>query len=345
MIVRRKNLRRWALAVVAGLAGMMMPIVHGAAQDSSAQPASLSLTDGVVIGTGAPIGVYFAVGNAICRLVQRETSGGGEGLLPSLGCAVTASGGSVPNIEALRAGTIDFGIVQSDWMFHAARGSNRFAGRKLDKLRALFSLHVEPFQLLAARNLGIAGLVDLKARKVNIGPSGTAQHEIMTELFRLHKLEHGAFAQVLGLPPAEQFQAFCAGDIEAFGMLIGFPNTSFAEVIRNCGGSLVDMNTEPVKGLLVTNPFYAAATIPKEAYPGLDKSTVTFGVLAIAATTSDISVDTVYRFVRSVFERLDDLKAMHPALADLMPYRMIRDGITVPLHPGAEKYYRERGWM
>ncbi len=335
--------------VLCSIACLSTALTRASAQSSSAVAASSSAGDnlpqGVVIGTGAPVGVYFAVGNALCRLVQRDVTIGGENPESKLRCGVAATGGSVPNVEGMRTGAFEFGIVQSDWIFHAYRGSSRFAGRRIEKLRALFSLHTEPFQLLAARNLSIAGLADLKGRKVNIGPKGTAQNEIMTELFRLHKLENAAFAQVLELSPLEQFQAFCAGDVEAFGMLIGAPNASYAAAMQNCGGEMVDVSSELIRGLVAAVPYYALATISPTAYPASGKATATFGVLAVSVTTSDTSIDTAYQFVRAVFERLDELKAMHPSLAELDPARMIRDGITVPLHPGAEKYYRERGWI
>jgi uncharacterized protein len=339
---RMRNLIMVVLTPLA-IAGALMP--HAVAQSSATTTASIDRPKGIAIGTGGPLGVYFVVGNALCRIAQRDNAVRLDSPDPTLGCAAASTGGSAPNVELLRSGVMEFGIIQSDVMFHAARGSGRFAGKKMEKLRSIFSLHAEPFQFLVARGLGIAGIADLKSRKVNIGPQDSAQNAIMNELFAIHKLEAKSFAQITQLAPAEQFQGFCTGDIEAIGMLIGFPNGAYASAMKNCGGELVDVMSEPVQALLAGTPYYASTTIPQSAYPTMDRATVTFGVLAVVGTTSDVPTDTVYRFVRAIFERLEDLKAMHPALAELEPRRMINDGITVPLHAGAEKYYRERGWL
>ncbi len=299
----------------------------------------------VVIGTGSLGGVYFAVGNAICRLAQRPAMYVVSEAGRPLPCAAKSTGGSVPNLEALRAGSIEIAITQSDWVYHAVRGTSRFEGRRMDKLRTLFSLHAEPFQLLVARNLGVDGFANLKGRKINIGPKGSAQNEIFTDLFQLHKLDPTSFAQLATLPASEQLQAFCDGDVEVLGMMIGYPNSGFAAAIRNCNAQLVDVDSEPIRKMVAAKPSLTVATIPRGTYPAMAKDVVTFGAVAVVTATSDADFDTVYRLVRAVFERIDDLRAMHPALAGLDPRRMVRDGLTAPLHPAALKYYKERGWL
>jgi uncharacterized protein len=310
--------------------------------EAHAQVDTKANTANVVIGSGAPMGVYFAVGNALCRLVERAPDPEKN---EALRCSASATGGSRTNVEALRTGAIHFALVQSDVAHNAVRGSGRFEGRKMEKLRTLFSLHVEPFQLLVLPGLGVGGFADAVSRKINLGPKGSAQHDVVTGLLRLHGANEGLIAQLPTLPPATQSQALCDGDIEAAGMLIGYPNAGFSAAMSKCGAQLLDVDTAQVRKFVAERSFYTNTKIPKGAYPSLTRDVNTFGVMALLTTTDDVSADSVYALVRATFERLDSLKAMHPALSRLEANRMIRDGIVAPLHEGAIRYYRERGWM
>ena len=329
-MIRFGHLIARTVAVVAIVLGSLF-----ATPPHAAEPA------GVVISTGAPMGVYFALGNAICRLIERAAATDSK----PLACAAKATGGSLANVESLRTGATDLAIVQSDWIHHAVRGSNRFEGRTLDRLRTLFSLHAEPFQLLVARRLGVRSFTDLRGRKINAGPIGSAQRAAFLELAQQHGLDERAFAQVAALPADEQIQAFCDGDIEALGMMIGYPNVGFGRALRACHGMLIDVDTPPVRAWFAGRPYYAPTTIPKGVYDAQDRDVTTFGVLAVLTATSEMDEETVYRVSRSVFTRLNDLKAMHPALAELDARRMITMGLAAPIHPGAARYYRERGWI
>ena len=112
-----------------------------------------------------------------------------------------------------------------------------------------------------------------------------------------------------------------------------------------CGASIINLNTDAVKKLVADNPFYAFATIPKGTYKTSKKDVTTFGVMASFVTSADVSDDLVYAVVKAVFENLDDFKKQHPAFANLDPKKMIVDGLSAPLHPGAVKYYKEKGLM
>jgi uncharacterized protein len=336
--------QKWlALAAAAALMTGLCPVSPTIQQAHAQTPAKPA--PAVLVGTGSPSGVYFAVGNAVCRLAQRTPRKTAAADNDRLQCGVQATGGTVANIEALRAGAMDVAILQSDGAFNAMQGIGRYEGKPFKKLRSVFSLHAEPFQLLTLRSERIDSFFDLKGRKVNIGAKGTAQHEMLTELFKLHKMDASSFAQVLNLPSSQQVQAMCDGDVEALGMMIGFPNAGFARAMRDCNAQLVNADTDAIRRLVADKPYFSTVQLPKGTYPSMASDVTTFGVLAVLHTTSDVSADTVYRLVRQVFEQIDELRAMHPALRQLDPQQMIRAGLTAPLHEGALRYYRERGWM
>jgi len=127
----------------------------------------------ITIGTGGQTGVYFVVGQSICRLVNRGTAE------HNLKCTAPSTGGSIANINAIMAGDMDMGVAQSDWQFHAYNGTSEFEGNKFDKERAVFSVHGEPFTVIARADSGITTFADLKGKRVNIGNSGSGQYATM----------------------------------------------------------------------------------------------------------------------------------------------------------------------
>jgi uncharacterized protein len=326
--------RRAALRAVLACA-VLLPAPLGA-EDARREDAR-----GIVIGTGGVTGIYYQAGNAICRLVERDR----RPPEPPLPCGAMMTGGSVANVAGLRAGALDAALVQSDILEQAVRGTGAFQGRANGSLRALFSLHGEPYQLLVLRSLGLTGFGDLKGRKVDVGERGTAPNEAFTALMRRHDLTEGSFAQAHHLSVANQVSAFCDGDVEALGMLIGYPYAPYRHAIERCGGDLLALDAPADRRLIADTPAYVTVTVPRGTYPGIDRDVATFGVVAVAVATVATPEDVVYRTVRDVFERLDDLRAMHPALSGLDPRRMIADGITAPLHPGAVRYFREKGLL
>ena len=138
---------------------------------------------------------------------------------------------------------------------------------------------------------------------------------------------------------------FATSKIDAFGYTVGVPNSGVAQSTDGCGAYIIDLQTDAVKKLVADNPFYAWATIPKGTYKTSKKDVTTFGVMASFVTSADVPDELVYAVVRAVFENLDDFRKQHPAFANLDPKKMIVDGLSAPLHPGAIKYYKEKGLM
>lgn len=323
------------LAVFAATAGM-------------AAPAAAQFVGGrrdVIVATATPTGNYFAIGNALCRVLQRQGLYLESGDVTLVGCGASATSGSLQNVELLRTRAVEFALVQSDWQYRAYEGTGRFEGRRIDQLRSLLSLNQEAFQLLAARSANIETWADLKGKKVNLGPAGTTSFSMFDELFALHSTDAKWLAQSLNLPVTSHVQELCEGNIEALGQTTGVPNGGLANAIRRCGAVLVPLDTQEIRRHVAERPYYTPVYIPKGTYDGQQYDVRTFGVLATLMTTSDVPEIAAYSLVRAVFEGLDELKAMLPLLAGLAVERMIKDGLTAPLHAGALRYYQERGWI
>ncbi|AXI49666.1 MULTISPECIES: TAXI family TRAP transporter solute-binding subunit [Sulfitobacter] len=293
----------------------------------------------ITIGTGGQTGVYFVVGQSICRLVNRDSAKTG------LKCTAPSTGGSIANINAIKAGDMDMGVAQSDWQFHAYNGSSQFEGDKFDKERAVFSVHAEPFNVIARADSGIESFDDLKGKRVNVGNPGSGQRATMEVVLDAKGWTMDDFALASELKPAEQAAALGDNKVDAIIYTVGHPNGSIQEAVSTVDAKLVPVEGEAIDKLVADNPFYAYSTIPGGMYKGTDADVKTFGVKATFVTSADVDEEVVYEVVKAVFDNFDRFKKLHPAFENLKEEEMIKDGLSAPLHDGAAKYYKERGWI
>ncbi|RKF14714.1 TAXI family TRAP transporter solute-binding subunit [Roseovarius spongiae] len=294
----------------------------------------------ITIGTGGVTGVYYPTGGAICRLVNKERKEHG------IRCSVESTGGSVYNIKTIRAGELEFGVAQSDWQYHAYNGTSKFEeDGPFEKLRAVFSVHPEPFTVVARADSGIKTFDDLKGKRVNIGNPGSGQRGTMEVLLDAKGWTTDDFELATELKAAEQSAALCDNQIDAMVYTVGHPSGSIQEATTACDSVLVEVAGPVVDKLVEENPFYRTATIPGGMYRGNDEDAKTFGVGATFVTSADVSEDAVYAVVSAVFNNFDTFKGLHPAFANLDPEEMATAGLSAPLHPGAAKYYKEKGWI
>jgi len=315
---------------------------------SFALPSSfVSAAEFISIGTGGPTGVYFVVGNSVCRMVHKEAAEGRkDGRKHGLRCAAPSTGGSNYNIGQIKEGELQFGVAQSDWQYHAVNGSSKWEGNQFNDLRAVFSVHPEPFQLIAGKNSGINSWDDLKGKVVNIGNPGSGQRGTMEVLMAARGTSVSDFKHATELTSSEQVGALCDGKVDAIAYTVGVPNGAIGQAIDGCGAHYVNLDSAAEEGLVNDNPFYAFANIPAGSfYSSQKQDAVTFGVMATFVSSADVGDDVVYEVVRAVFENLDDFKKLHPAFTNLDPKEMITNGLSAPLHDGAVKYYKEQGWM
>lgn len=319
---------------------MKLNLAGAALATSIAFTGAASANEFITIGTGGVTGVYYPTGGAICRLVNRDRKEHG------IRCSVESTGGSVYNINTIREGELEFGVAQSDWQYHAYNGSSRFEEKgPFEELRAVFSVHPEPFTVVARADAGISGLDDLKGKRVNIGNPGSGQRGTMEVLMEAKGWTTDDFALATELKAAEQSAALCDNQIDAMIYTVGHPSGSIQEATTACDSVLVTVDGDAVQKLVDDNSFYRTATIPGGMYRGNDNDTNTFGVGATFVTSANVSEDTVYTLVKSVFENFDSFKGLHPAFANLKPEEMVKDGLSAPLHDGAAKYYKEKGWI
>ncbi len=290
----------------------------------------------ISIATGNETGVYFPAGGAICRLVNKTRKENG------FRCFVESTEGSAYNLRALRGGLADFAVVQSDWQYHAYHGSSIFEEDDAHKeLRSVFALHPEAFTVVARPDAKIAKFSDLKGKRVNVGNQGSGQRGTLEVLMAAYGWTMNDFSLATELPAIDQPRALCANEIDVMLYVVGHPSGAVKEATTLCDSKIIPVEGPTVAALIEANSYYRDALVPQGLYRNNQKDVQTFGVGATFVTVAEMPQEIVYTLVKSVFENLDLFKRLHPALANLREEQMVFDSLTAPLHPGAERYFKE----
>jgi TRAP transporter TAXI family solute receptor len=294
----------------------------------------------VTIGTGGQTGVYYVVGQSICKLVNRDSGKTG------LKCTAPSTGGSVANLNAIRAGDQNMGVAQSDQQFNALNGEGAFKEQgPWNDVRAVFGVHPELFTLVARADAGIKSIDDLKDKRVNIGNPGSGQRATMDAIMEVKGWDTGTFKLASELKSAEQAQALCDNKIDAMVFVVGHPSGSIQEATSSCEAVIVPVGGEEITKLVEAKPYYAMGVVPGGMYAGTDADVETFGVVATFVSSTATDADTIHAVVAAVFDNFDRFKALHPAFANLEKEKMVTDGLSAPLHDGAAKYFKEKGLL
>ena len=294
----------------------------------------------VTIGTGGITGVYYPTGGAIARIVNKKRK------VYGIRCTVESTGGSVFNVNAIMAGDLEFGVVQSDRQFQAMKGLAEWEEKGPQKdLRAVFTIHPESITLVAADDAGIKSINDLRGKRVNIGNPGSGQRQNSIDGLDNAGINYEKDLQAEGVKAAEAPGLLQDGRIDAFFYTVGHPSGA----IKEATAGRRKVHFVPITGvdkLLAKYPYYAKAMIPIELYPGATntKDVETFGVKATFVTSAKVPDRVVYAITKEVFDNFEDFKKLHPAYQVLTKENML-EGMSAPIHPGAMKYYKEAGLM
>ncbi|WFE77116.1 TAXI family TRAP transporter solute-binding subunit (plasmid) [Roseinatronobacter sp. S2] len=293
----------------------------------------------ITIGTGGVTGVYFPASNAICRLLNQDRAAHG------IRCKVQPTGGSMHNLQAIRFDGLEFGVVQSDLQFHAYNGSGGFEhDGAFDGLRAVFSLHPEPFTVIARADSGIRVFDDLAGKRVNIGNPGSGQRATMDVVMQAMGWGLDSFAQVTELSPARQSQALCDNDVDAIVYAVGHPSVAIHDATA-CDTVLVKVDNPAIRALVDKYEYYSMATIAGGMYRGAEDDTPTFGMRATLVASADVPEMVAYQLTRTIFENLDQFRGLHSALNGLDRNEMVHEALSAKMHAGAKSYFQEVGLL
>ncbi|ROR98022.1 hypothetical protein EDC56_3694 [Sinobacterium caligoides] len=312
----------------------------------TAAAAALSLTalaqaedQFISIGTGGVTGVYFPVGGHICGMINRDRSKHG------IRCSAESTGGSVANINTIRAGEMDFGIAQSDTQADAYNGTGPFKGKPYKGLRSVFSLHPEPIQILVRADAKINTLDDLVGKRVNIANPGSGSRMNADLIMKEKGWDKSTFRITAELRNSEQAQALCDGKFDATFWSAGLPNASTQEATSTCDVKILAIDGDFAADFIQKYPAYSKVTIPGGMFMGNEKDIMSVGPLGTLVTSDKVSDEVVYQLTKAVFSNFNRFRRLHPALNNLKAEDMATTSLVAPLHPGAVRYYKERKWI
>lgn len=329
-MIAKKTPRHTLTALVSGLGVMLgAAALSGTAQASEQQF--------MTIGTGGQTGVYYVVGQSICRFVNQGDSG--------YRCNAPSTGASVANVNGIDNGDLDLGVAQSDVQYNAYHGEGQFEGQAHEELRAVFAMHGEPLTLVARADSGIETLDDLAGKRVNIGNPGSGNRATMEVIMAAKGWTTDDFALASELDSAEQASALADNNIDAMVFVAGHPNGSIQEATTTTEARIIPLDDDTIGQLVEEHPYYSFYTVPGGMYQGNDEDVQTFGVGATVVSAESVSPDLVYAATSAVFDNFDRFTRLHPAFATLEPETMIGEGLSAPLHEGAKRYYVEQGWL
>jgi len=328
--VRPSRLRRIRL-VVAALTTMLLgvAIIH---------PDTARAGDEVFasVGTGELNGVYYPVGKAICEIVNRDLS------IDGVRCSPETTPGSVYNIHAIQSGELEFGIVQADVNFNAYKGEGAWVGKPFLDLRSVLSLYPELVTVMARADSDIHDLAGLAGRRVNVGSRGTGIRATWDAIEEELGWRDNERVRPVGMRADTTISALCSGAIDANMLIIGHPSPLVKAQQAACAINLVAITGPAIDKLLHQHLYYQREAIPANLYE-LPADVPTFGGRAALVTSASADTRVVAVVAKEVLGHLAELRTLHPALARLRPSQMVKDGLTAPLHPGAEQVYRQMG--
>ncbi len=282
------------------------------------------------IATGGTSGTYYPIGGAIAKAVSKS------GVLQ-----VTAETGnaSVANINLISKGEIEIAFAQNDISYWAYEGRQMFKA-PLKNLRAIAALYPEHVQLITLKDSNIKSLADLKGKRVSVGAPGSGVEADVQAIFQVAGLTYDDM-KVDYLDFGATTNRFKDNQIDAGFVVAGYPTASIMDLATTKPITLLNFDGEFLTKLSKEHPYFVPSTIPAGTYQGIDNVTNTPAVMAILITNDQVSEQAIYEFTKELYANIADVHAAH-AMAKEIKLQTALDGLTIPLHPGAAKFFKEQ---
>ena len=262
----------------------------------------------ITIGTGGVTGTYYPTGGAICRLVnkyKKETK---------IRCSVESTGGSVYNINTIKNGELDFGIAQSDTVFQAYKGTQKFAGKKVKKVRSVMAIYPELFTLVTRKDANIKNIMDVKGKRINLGNPGSGNESTALALFKQLKIKKSDLAFAGALKAAEMPDALRDNKIDGYFYMVGHPTANIKDASNSVDVRITPIAGKKIDAFVKKFPYFAQADVPGGIYKGNAEGTPTFGVKAVLVTSTDVSDKAVYTVVKAILDNFDAFQKTYTQL-------------------------------
>ncbi|MEW6376544.1 MAG: TAXI family TRAP transporter solute-binding subunit [Thermodesulfobacteriota bacterium] len=288
----------------------------------------------VSIASGWVVGVYFPLAGAISRIAHEK--------LPDIKITVESSGASVANAKLIATGDADLAILQNDIAFYALKGVKPMFDKPVPNIRGVTSLYPEHCQIHARKDAKIASVKDLKGKRVAVGPLGSGTEQNAIQILEAYGLKFENLGKVERLSAAESADYLKDGRIDAAFYTVGVGASAIVDTALMIETMIVPIDDAHADMLIKKYPFYSKDKVPAGIYKGIDKDVSTVAVLAILVAKSELEEDMVYRITKAMFENIGRIESAHAKGKEVKLEKALI-GMPIPLHPGAEKFFKEKG--
>lgn len=290
----------------------------------------------VTIASGWVVGVYYPLAGAMSRIAYNTKD-------LNIRATVESSGASVANAQLIGTGDADFALLQNDIAYYAYNGSTlpAFTGKPVKNMGGIFTIYPELVHIVATQASGVKSVRDLKGKRVVLGPQGSGTEQNALQILEAHGLKES------DLGKAERIDAAAAGDqikdgrVDAAFFTTGLGSAVIIDTFISGKAVMVPVGAEG-EALRKKYPFYTMEKIPANTYKGQDREVTTPAVMAMMVARSDLPEELVYKFTKAIFDNLPQFHAAHAA-AKSLTLQTAQNGMPIPLHPGAEKLFKEKG--
>jgi len=290
----------------------------------------------ITIGTGGVTGTYYPTGGAICRMMNKRKKETG------IRCSVESTGGSVYNVNTIKAGELDFGIAQSDTVYQAFNGEGKFKDKAIKGLRSVMAIYPELLALVVRKDANIKQITDIKGKRINIDVPGSGTRmtsEIVMDAFGVKKSD---LAKVEELKSTEGPTMLKDNKIDGYFGVFGHPTANIKDAANSVDIDLVPIDGKPIDELVAKYPYYAKGIISGTFYKGVEHDTPSIGVKAVLVTSDKIPEKVVYELTKTILDNFEAFKKLHPAYKTITKASLL-DGLSIEQHPGAVKAFKEAG--
>ncbi|MDR0718198.1 MAG: TAXI family TRAP transporter solute-binding subunit [Treponema sp.] len=286
------------------------------------------------LATGGNTGTYYAFGTAVGQILTEKTK---------IPIVVQSTGASKANIQLIAAGEVELAIVQNDVMDYAYKGTDLFAGEVIKDFTSMAALYAEVCQVVANPASGIKTIADLKGKNVSVGDAGSGTEFNARQILEAYGI---SFADInkQNLSFGASADALRDNKIDAFFCVAGAPTTAIVDLAIGRNIVILEIDDAHAAQLRQKYPFYTQFPVPANSYQGQTAAVKTVAVKATFIVSNKLSEDTVYALTKNLIESKSEIQAAHAKGAELSVAYAV-DGISVPFHPGAAKYFKEIGAM
>lgn len=310
---------------------MLATLAIGCGSSESGDQTPQAQTQYINIATGGTAGTYFPLGGAMAEILNSN--------IPGVNATAEATNASVANVNLLNGGSVQLAFIQNDISYYASEGVEMFADNQVSGLQALATLYPETVQIITLDKSGINTVADMKGKRIAVGAAGSGVEANARQILVANGITYDDI-NVQYLSFAEAANGLKDGNIDAGFITAGFPTAAIQDIAAQHNVVLIPVTDETADKLIAQYPFYTRVTIPAGTYPKQDEDVQSVAVKAMLVTTEGMDEQMAYDVTKAIYTSLDKLKAAH-SVGALITKESAKDGISIPMHPGAEKYFNE----